>query len=404
MPRKKPKERAAAGGGSIFFRSSDKRWCTAFYLGVVDGKPKFWRAYSKTEAEAIKKRDDYIVTRQTAELVGTSNQLLADYLADWLKSVKLSRKHNTWKYYANAVNTHIVPKLGNLTLTEITAQHVDELLADLQEVTYTTPKSGVVKSLTPRHIRGVRDVLRAALNRAIRRRLLKFNAAAVADAPSAEHKEAVPLDYEDVLKFLAAVKGHPLEALYVLAVALGLRQGEILGLRWSDVDLDRAELRTARQLVLHEGGRYELDETKTYKSNRVIPLPKFVVQALAERKQRQVDQWKAAAGRWVGNTWDLVFTTEIGTPINRHNLKRQYHAFLKAAGVPLARFHDLRHTTASLLFAEHMDSKQVQELLGHKKLATTMDIYTHIIRRVQKETTDKMESLLGPNRPVKNDR
>ena len=203
----------------------------------------------------------------------------------------------------------------------------------------------------------------------------------------------MPLNVEQAKAFLKAAAGDRLEALFTVATSLGLRQAEALGLRWDDLDLDGARL-SVRVSLQRIDGKPQLVETKTDKSRRTIKLPQFAVAALRAHRARQAEERLVAGSRW-HKEWGLVFTTTIGTPIDRRNLLRRFREILTAANVPSHRFHDLRHTAASLLFAQDVRPKVVQEILGHSRIETTLNIYTHLLPELHDAAAEKMDALFG---------
>ena len=201
-----------------------------------------------------------------------------------------------------------------------------------------------------------------------------------------------PLDERQSRALLATVAGHRLEALYRVALSLGLRRGEVLGLRWSDIDFERATLRVTGALQRYRG-KLERASTKTAASAQPISLPPVLLATL-RRHQRAQERERAAAGtRWKEH--GLVFTTALGTPIEPRNLIRHFKGVLKRAGLPQTiRFHDLRHSCATLLIAQGVHPRVVMEILRHSQISTTMNTYAHVLPRLQQDATAKIEELL----------
>jgi len=206
-----------------------------------------------------------------------------------------------------------------------------------------------------------------------------------------------PLSADEARRLLEAAKGDRLEALYVLAVTTGMRRGELLGLKWSDVDLENSRLSIRRTLTRTDNGKHVgLGDTKTRKSRRTIPLTPQAVEALRRHLKRQLAQIEARGDLYEDQ--GLVFTTEVGTLINPSNLRQRSLApLLKKAGLPHIRFHDLRHTCATLLLLKGVHPKFVQELLGHATIAITLDTYSHVLPSMGNQTADAMEAVLQKN-------
>ena len=205
-------------------------------------------------------------------------------------------------------------------------------------------------------------------------------------------KEIVPFNADESKKFLAAVEGDRLEALFVVAVAVGLRKGEVLGLYWSDIDLELEGLRIRRSLQ-RISGRLQFVPPKTDKSRGVLGLLAFVVRALHQHRSRQLEERRRAGGSWQES--DLVFTTPTGTPLDGPGVTRRFHKILDSNELRRVRFHDLRHTSASLLFFKGVDRRTIMENLGHSQISVTSNVYTHVVPELQREAARKMDDLLG---------
>lgn len=208
-------------------------------------------------------------------------------------------------------------------------------------------------------------MLRGALNQAVRWDLLGRNPASLVEPPRVERYEIKPLTPVEARAFLAAIRGDRLEALYSVALTMGLRQGEALGLRWSDVDLDIGSLRIEKQLQRIEG-RLQLVELKTKLSRRALIMPSSIVASLREHRHRQLEERSAARDRWVES--GLVFTTPGGEALEGSTVTRHFHDYLERAGLPQRRFHDLRHSCATLLLVQGVSPRVVMDVLGHSDI------------------------------------
>jgi integrase len=203
-----------------------------------------------------------------------------------------------------------------------------------------------------------------------------------------------PVDAEQAAQLLRAAAGDPLEALYVLAVMTGMRQGELLGLQWADVDGDVGRLTVRHTLQWSKGGAWSLDEPKTGHSRRTIKLPPTALQALKAHKARQAEQWLAIGPAWADH--GLVFPNALGRPIEASNLLPcSYKRLLGRAGLPAIRFHDLRHSYATLALRNGVPVKVVSETLGHASITLTLDTYSHVLPDMQDDAAARMEGLLG---------
>ncbi len=400
--------------GCIYERA-DGRWEAKLNLGYVNGKRRRKCFYAETRAEvqallAASSRD-----RDLGLPVATERQTVGHFLDGWLKnSVRPSVRPRTYESYELTVRKHLRPALGNLRLEKLAPQHVQEMLnAKLKQ---KPSAKGKARKLSPRSVAYLRVVLRHALNQAMRFGLVVRNAAALTDPPKVERAEIRPLSLDQAKKLLDVAKGDRLEALYSVALALGLRRGEILGLRWAeDVDLDgrtiqiqQAIQRVGPKASGAEKGSLQAAEPKTERSRRTIALPDAVVRSLRAHRARQLQERMRAGARW--NDRGLVFTTGIGTPLEPRNVHRHFKRMLKKMVEPADqeqerpeskpaeplkfRFHDLRHSAASLLLAMGVPMRTVMEMLGHSSIALTADTYSHIAPAMLRDAADKMDSIL----------
>lgn len=222
--------------------------------------------------------------------------------------------------------------------------------------------------------------------------MVAINAATLVDAPKGQRPETDPFSPEEARTFLKAIKGDRLEALFTCALALGLRQGEALGLRWDDIDLQARSL-TVRANLQRIDHRLQLVEPKTRRSRRTLTLPETTAAALRTRHRRQLEEKVKAGARW--HDTGFVFTSVIGTPLEPRNVVRRFHAVLKEAGLRHQRFHDLRHCAATLLLAQGVELRTIMEILGHSQISITADLYTHVIPAVKREAADLMDGILS---------
>lgn len=328
---------ASRSGGSVYQRS-DGRWVAQIDLDHAGGKRrrKYLYGASREEVEAALTRAH--AARREGRPLDADPETTGAFLQRWLGEVATPRiRPKTRASYAQVLRLSLLPELGNIPLEELKPRHVQDWLEGL-----------LARGLSPRTALYARAVLRRALKHALTQGAVARNVATLIDPPRLSTHEVRPLTPEQAAAFLGAARGDRLEALFATAVALGLRQGELLGLRWDDLDLADRSLRAERQLQRIDGA-FQLVGLKTPQSRRTIAIPATLVAQLREHRARQEADREAAGERWVA--WDLVFPSTIGTPLDQRNLTRQYKALLARAGLPNLRFHDLRHTCASLLLA-----------------------------------------------------
>jgi integrase len=306
---------------------------------------------------------------------------VGEFLDQWLVEVAKPRVR-AWTYagYEVHVRRHLKPSIGRIPLERLTAQHVQALL-----------NQKLRDGLKPRTVRYLRGTLRTALRDAVRWGLISRNAAALVDGPRVERYAIKPFAPEEARQLLRVIRGDRLEALYSVALAQGLRQGEALGLQWDDVDLDMGYITITKQLQRIHGSP-QLVEPKTERSRRTLAMPPMIASALKDHHTRQ-DQERAAAGkRWVEN--GLVFTTPIGTPLDGTAVTKGFHRLLERAGLPQRRFHDLRHSCATLLLVQGVSPRVVMDLLGHSQIGLTMNTYSHVIPDLRSDAARRMQDLL----------
>ena len=363
------KKQRGNGDGDVWPRRNKEGQTTGyrgFYFGP-DGKRRYVSGKTK-EGTRSKLRS----ARADADrgLVFDSPDLkVGAFLTSWLHdSVKGSVKPITHDSYQRLVNKHVIPAIGNVKLSKLSPAHLQGF--------YRSKLDG---GLSPRTVQYVHVVLHRALKQALRWGYVTRNVSEAVDPPKVPKKEFTPLSPEQARAFLQAARGDRLEALYVLAVHTGMRQGELLALKWDDVDLEAGVLRVRG--------------TKTARSRRTATLSEAALESLRNHLTRQLEEIDWAGSLWREN--GLVFATQIGTPLNRHNLaRRSFKPLLEAAGVPRIRFHDLRHTCATILLSRGVHAKFVQELLGHATIPITLDTYSHVLPGMGGGTAEAMDEAL----------
>jgi integrase len=377
-----PRPKRGQNEGSIHKRP-DGRWVAVVSLGYRDGKRARKYLYGATRREVQEKLTKTLRDQQQGLPIVPDRQTVAEFVEHWLESVARHRiRATTHATYASIIRNHIVPSIGGVRLSRLTPQQVSSLYESL-----------LAKGLAPRSVMYVHAVLRSALKQAVRWNLLVRNPVEAVDPPRAGRSSAQVLSPEQVTQFLEAAKGDDLQALYVLALTTGMRQGELLGLMWSDVELDTAQIRVQRQLTRTVNG-LDFAEPKTAKGRRTVTLPHIAVDALRQHRAKQAEARLLAGSEWTDI--DLVFANQHGRPMERQNVvKRSFQPLLAAAGLPRVRFHDLRHSAATLLLSQDVHPKVVQERLGHSTISVTMDIYSHVMPSMQRDAADKLDAMFG---------
>jgi integrase len=301
----------------------------------------------------------------------------------WLEdSARGDLGHRAYHNYKLQIRRHISPAFGRLKLSKLTAAHIQSLYA-----------AKLHDGLKPSSVRYIHAVLHRALALAVRFNLIPFNPAARVDPPKIRQEEITPLDADQARKLLDVARGSKFEALYVLSVAVDLRMGEALGLRWSDIDFDAKTLRVSRQLQrVRDGGGLVFSEPKNA-SRRTIDLPQRAVEAVRSHRKRQLEE-RVQATDYRGS--GLVFATGKGTPVDAQNVvNRHFKPLLRRAGLPDIRWHDLRHTYATLLLSRETHPTYVQKSLGHASVQLTLDRYSHWMPSMGRNTADGIDDVLG---------
>ncbi len=394
-PKPKPtRRRRGRGEHSIYQRKSDGRWIVEIRDGnKPSGKPniKYLTAKTKTEANARLKAE---VARIAQGKPDTGKApTLKTYLMDWLASnVKPHKRSKTYDSYEGMCRIHITPRIGQKRLPDLTAQDVQRMLAEMIEA-----------GASPTTAKYARGILRKALNDAMRSDLIWRNVVTLTDMPAQRTFHPKPLTSAELPLYLAATRGKRLEALFTLLPAIGLREGEAFGLRWSDVDLEAGKLVVRHQIQrVGTPRRPVFVEPKTERSRRPVPLPSQVVDALNSHRERQGLERVLAGSRWGGpdGEWaGLVFCTSIGTPLDPSNVMKQYREILREAGIdPERRIHDLRHTCATMLARLGVHPREAQDIMRHAQITTTLSVYTSTDAEGIRGSMDRMGALFTDER------
>jgi integrase len=370
-------KRRAKGEGSVYFWDAKELWVGQITL--PDGKRRTKYGHTQKEvkdwllAERGKISQGTYIPDEKITVAGFLRQYLEDHGKRTLRATTLTS-------YTDIIERHIIPEIGKLRLTQLRADHLNHL--------YSKKLSSNLSDRTVEYIHGV---LRRALNRAVKWGLIAKNPTDMASPPSVKFKTPSTWTGEQVKQFLEQIRDDRWAGIYYLACGVGMRKGEILGLPLSALDLEKGYLKVTQSLQYIPSRGLNLLDPKTDKSRRMIVLPSFVVEALKAhlaRRERlsQGPHWKESG---------LVFTTDIGTPISPRNLLRHFKTKLTEAGLPEIRFHDLRHTTASLLLEKNVHPKIVSELLGHSSITLTLNTYSHIINPMGRVAADAMDEAVG---------
>ena len=357
----------------------DGRWIARLRLG--DGRRKAF--YGKTKPEVIAKLGAAAHAHRRGLTLPGERQTLGEFVEKWISSLGPSVREKTAANYATLLRSHAIPVIGNVPLVKLGP-------ADLQKLYDARRKSGAA----PQSVLHLHRVVHRCLRDAERWGDVSRNVARLIDAPKVGRSDAVhALNAEEARALLQTASGDRLEPFLILALSTGMRLGELLGLTWRAVDLDRGTVSVLASLQPTAAGLV-LMPPKTTRSRRVIDVEPRVVAALRRRRAAQQMERRVAGNAWLG-TQDLVFTTETGEAIDGRTLIRKwFRPLLKRAGLPPIRLHDLRHTYASIALANGTHPKVVQEALGHSTIAITMDLYSHVTTTLGREAARTMGAAL----------
>ena len=368
--------------GSIYQRK-DGRWAASITIGWENGKRRRKAFYGKTRAEVATKLTAALKAHQDGLPLSRERKTCGQFLDGWIESVKPTLRPRTWTRYESLIRIHALPEIGRLPLAKIGPEHLERLYARL-----------LVAGQSPASVRQLHAVLHGALKQAARWGLVGRNVADLVSAPRVPRHEIRALSPDEAKRLLDAAQGERLEAIYVIALTAGLRLGELLALRWADVDTDAGTLRVTGTLQ-RTRGCIEIAEPKTKQSRRRVELTTRAIDALRRHKAAQNAERLALGEAWLDR--DLVFCNERGDYLNDSHLRRRsFLPLLERAGLPRTfRFHDLRHSAASLLLGMGTHPKIVSEMLGHSTISITLDLYSHVTPTMGREAAVAMDAALG---------
>jgi integrase len=370
--------RREKGDGSIYQRGDGLY--VAYARIPETGKRRY--VYSKTRGEVAQKLKALQKQIDTRAVVTSKKETVEAYLHYWI-SVRAGRKDikpSTIESYRQHLKP-VFQRVGHVKLTKLTPDMLQTMCNSLLDQFKTS------------YVKAIMTILATALHDAIRWNRLSYNPCKGVILPQADKHEGPVLTGEQAQSLINAAKGRRLEALLTLALATGLRKGELLGLQWSDIDLDARLLKISRNAVYlpdKETGRHRMTENtpKSKAGKRAIKLPQFAVNALREHRARQLEQRLQAGANWKAH--DLIFCNDTGGYYTPTTLRRRFNELLEAAGLPEMRIHDLRHSAATLLLKMGVPLKVVQEILGHSNFNTTANTYAHVLQESLDEAASKM--------------
>ncbi|MEV7103924.1 tyrosine-type recombinase/integrase [Streptomyces atroolivaceus] len=410
-PRPASSRRSRANGDGTVYQRKDSRWEAAGYVLAPGNTRKRVRVYGTTRKEALAKLTEKIAASNRGLPVPSVQGSVAAYLTYWLENVAIHHlRENTHTRYTAVVHRYLIPGLGKKKLTKLTAKDVRTWLNQLRttcqcctrrlDAQRDQPRCCIVgqccrKLLSPLTLTYIHSVLKSALEHAVREEEIPRNVARNVRTGTPRPRRFEPLTADEARQLLITAEGHRLHALFELALHTGLRKGELLGLHWQDLNLHAGTATIRRTLQRTTAGGLTTLPTKTRASERRIALPTRCAHSLKHHHEQQQREREAAGTGWQRN--GHVFTTAQGGPLDPTNLTRTFTTLLRKAGLRRIRFHDLRHSAATLLLEQGVELVVIKELLGHAHIGVTATVYAHVRLRLQRDAIDTLGTLLnGP--------
>ena len=397
MPHKKKETgRAANGSGSIRKREVTRNgklytyWEARVTVGhdPITGKQVQRSITGKTQKEVAQKMREMAVEVDRGTYQVPSKMTLGEWLETWKKEYTGDVKPSTVYLYSRNIDQYIIPWLGAVKLAELTPLQIQTLYNRLLK-----PDQKEVRPLSAKTVRNVHGVLHKALEQAVQVGYMRTNPASACKPPRVTKAEIKPLDASQISAFLKAAQGHPHEYLYQITMFTGLRQGEVLGLTWDCLDMERGTLLVKQQLRREQkkGGEYYFSPPKNNKAH-VLTLAPSVVRLFRLQKIKQNGMRAKARGLWQEK--NLVFSNAVGSYLSYRTVYDCFKRLMVKIGAPATRFHDLRHTYAVMAIQSGDDIKTVQENLGHATAAFTLDVYGHVTAQMKQASADRMEKFI----------
>lgn len=366
--------RRSHGEGAVFpYRNG---YAAVLETGWDTGKRSRKWVYGRTEREVLDKLADLRRRQEKGQNLAAAPRTFGDWLDEWMSMKERDgTRPSTLQGYRKLIENHVRPVLGRVALDKLTPLMIRRLLAQKTDAG--------LSATTVRHVHGL---IRNALGDAEREELVHRNAAKSVRPPSVQQVERRALTVDEAKRLLEVLAGHQLEALFVCALTVGLRRGELLGLRWSDIDFDAGVL-TVRQTVQRADGRLQFVAPKTHRSRRTVPVPAQTLALFRSHRRHQAAARLAAGERW--HDHGLVFPSRVGTFMDPDNIDRTWHKIRAAAGLGWLRLHDLRHACATFLLVSGASPRTVMKVLGHSQIGLTMNTYAHVLPEIERAAVDE---------------
>lgn len=374
MTEKTKRRKRGNGEGSVHFVKDKRLWRASVSLPKIGGGRKRKAVYGKTKAHALDELRK-LIAKGAAVPTGGGQLNVTSIITRYLERGTVDLRPLTRASYRTVAETHVIPRIGSLLASRMTPELIRGVSDDMATAGLSASKR--CHALT---------VIRRAFDLAMSEGVISANPAIGVKRPKIEQPEISPLSLQQVGVLRDAVAGHKQAALFLMAIGSGLRQGELFALRWDDIDLHRGTV-VVRRTVAELDGEFIEGPPKTKAGRRTVTLPAFVVESLVDHRRRLMADGLAGSG--------LVFPSRNGTFLRRQNVNRALRTILKRAGLPVSfRFHDQRHTSATLLLADGENAKVVQERLGHSRISVTLDTYAHVLPGMQERAAGRFDLLM----------
>ncbi|MFE5321659.1 tyrosine-type recombinase/integrase [Paenibacillus sp. NPDC056579] len=385
--------------------SLQKRGANSWRLTVTAGKDakgkyirhgKTVRCFTKKEAELELAK--FQIEIEAGTYIAPEKLVFQDFVEEWHKKYALQELElKTLSIYLRIIKNRILPIIGHLRLDQIKPLHIVSLLSDLYKE--GSRKDGKKGALASGSIEMVHRVLKNVFNRAVEWRVIKSSPVADVKAPRVVHKESEVYDEEEIQTLFQALENEAYHwrMMIILALTTGLRRGELVGLEWRNVNLEKGTIRVVQSITDFINGSPVIKEPKTKKSKRIISLSDAVCAELKEYYEHCNQQWDALEATR-DNDHFFVFFNQYGKAFYPESPYLWFRGFLKKHKLRYIKFHDLRHTSATLLINQGVHAKIISERLGHSNITTTMNIYGHVLLRADKEAANKFDQII----PFKN--
>ncbi len=379
------------GEGSVRQRK-DGTWEARYTYGRdEEGKQIQKSIYGKTRRIVVEKLTQIQHSIDTNNYINTTNFTVSEWLDIWLKDYKKNLiKPTTLSTYKNRIENHLKPNLGHIKLKDLTTHKVQIFVNKL-----------IDENISPKHISGIINVLKASIEQAILNEMLNKNVTKNIVMPKVVSKKADILTKEQQSLFIELCKTTYLGNVFIFSLGTGMRIGEVLALTWGDINFINNTISISKTITItknyddpHSKWEKSFGDVKTTSSNRIIPIMSPIKKLLLEQMDYQ-DIWKEKACELYNNSSDLVFTTQVGTPLDPRNMQRTFHNIRKKANINHMSIHSLRHTFASRGLENGVDLKVMQDLLGHSSIKITADLYTHVLPDTKALEISKLENSIN---------